>query len=424
MKIAVIGTGISGLVAARQLSLEHEVTVLESRDRIGGHTHTVPVLIGERAWQVDTGFIVYNDRNYPLFSRLLSDLGVASKETSMSLSVSAVDRDFEYCGSSLDQLLAQRANLLSPRFHGMIRDIMRFHKAADAFLAAPDACQTMGGFVAGLGLGAAFRDYYLVPIMAAVWSAQPKATLEFPALFILRFLRNHGMTQVRGRPQWRVVTGGSHSYIGPLTSPYQSQIHTCCRVDKLLRHKDGIDVCWNGSHSRRFDRVFLATHSDISLRILGDEATASERRVLAAIPYQQNDVVLHTDTSLLPRRRRAWASWNYRVHEDTARLPSVTYNMNMLQGLDAPATFCVTLNDTEAIAPSKMIARFTYSHPLFSAESAAAQARHRAINGRDGVYFCGAYWGNGFHEDGVRSASDAVSHFQADCVAQHAGEPA
>ena len=417
MRIAVIGTGISGLVAARELSREHQVTVFESADYIGGHTHTVPVDMDGREWQVDTGFIVYNRRNYPGFSRMLDELGVDTKPTSMSLSVHCSDHDFEYCGSSPNQLFSQRRNLLSPRFYGMVRDIFRFHRETDRFLADPDLSETMGALVSRLGLGQAFRDRYLVPIMAAIWSAPPRDTLDFPALFILRFLRNHGMTQVRGRPQWRVVQGGSQAYIAPLIAPFRDRIRTRCRVDALRRLPECVEVHWNGRHSSRYDRVFLATHSDTSLRILGDQATSLEREVLHAIPYQDNDVVLHTDPRLLPKRRRAWASWNYRVYPDTARPASVTYNMSMLQGLPTPTPFCVTLNDSDAIDPAAVLARFRYAHPLFTPDSPAAQAKHREVNGQDRIYFCGAYWGNGFHEDGHRSAVEAFTHFNEDRLA-------
>jgi predicted NAD/FAD-binding protein len=414
MRIAVIGTGISGLVAARNLCREHDVTVFEAADYIGGHTHTVPVQMDGKEWQVDTGFIVYNRRNYPGFSSMLDELGVATKATSMSLSVRCLDQDFEYCGSSLNQLFVQRSNLLSPRFYGMVRDIMRFHRATDDFLASPDPSETMGDFVSRLGLGSAFRDRYLVPIMAAIWSAPPRDTLDFPALFILQFLRNHGMTQVRGRPQWRVVCGGSQSYVEPLIAPFRDRIRLSCRIESLRRSPDGVELRWNGEHSAFFDRVFLATHSDTSLRILGDSATDLERDVLRAIPYQDNEVVLHSDARMLPRRRLAWASWNYRIYPGCSRPASVTYNMSMLQGLETSAPFCVTLNDSDNIAPESILARFRYAHPLFTPDSPAAQAKHRNVNGADRVYFCGAYWGNGFHEDGYGSAIEAVAHFNAD----------
>lgn len=419
MNIAIIGTGISGLVAARELSREHSITVFESENYVGGHTHTLPVEMDGREWQVDTGFIVYNTHNYPGFTRLLDELGVITKPTHMSLSVRCVDEDLEYCGSSLGQLFAQRGNLISPRFYGMVRDILRFHRETDRFLAAPDLSETMGDLVSRLGFGAAFRDHYLVPIMAAIWSAPPRDTLAFPAHFILKFFRNHGMTQLCGRPQWRVVCGGSHAYVAPLTAPFRDRIRLKSPVDRLRRLPGGVELQSNGQASL-FDRVFLATHSDTSLRILGDSATSLERKVLGSIPYQENDVLLHRDAKMLPERRRAWASWNYRVYADTARPASVTYNMSMLQGLETSSPICVTLNDNDAIDPATVFARFRYAHPLFTPETPRAQAQHRTVNGQDRVYFCGAYWGNGFHEDGLRSASEAVAHFKDDRLAARA----
>lgn len=413
MKIAVIGSGISGLVAARLLSTDHTVDVFESENRVGGHTHTVTVPYQGHHWRVDTGFIVFNHRNYPRFTNLLSELDVASMPTTMSLSVRSEADNLEYCGSSINQLFAQRRNLISRRFYRLLRDIVRFHRATDEFLANPDPDQTMLQFLRQLGAGQAFRDWYLVPIMAAIWSTEPSRTLAFPALFILRFLRNHGMTQVTGRPQWRVLRGGSASYLAPLSSSFRDRIHLATAIDCIRRTKHGVELYAGLHRAGAFDAVVLATHSDTALRILGNQATAAERAVLGAIPYQRNDVVLHNDTSLLPRNRRAWAAWNYRVGSNLDKPPVVTYNMNLLQQLDAPTIFCVTLNSDD-VAPDSEFARFRYDHPLFTAEAIAAQRRHREINGQDRVYYCGAYWGNGFHEDGVVSAETAVSHLQHD----------
>ncbi|HAR65516.1 MAG TPA: FAD-dependent oxidoreductase [Lentisphaeria bacterium] len=413
MNIAVIGSGISGLTAARKLSADHTVALFERESRLGGHTHTVTVPYEGREWHIDTGFIVFNHRNYPRFTALLRELDVPTLPTTMSLGVCSDADGIEYCGSSLSQLFAQRRNLASPRFYGMLRDIIRFHKAADAFLAKPDPKESMLNFVGHLRLGKAFREWYLVPIMAAIWSTEPARTLSFPALFILRFLRNHGMTQVKGRPQWHVLRGGSSQYLAPISASFRDRIHLHTPVDGISRTSRGAELYSGGRKIGFFDAVVIATHSDTALKLLGDQATSAEREVLGAIPYQQNDVVLHNDTSILPRSRRAWAAWNYRVGTEATKPPIVTYNMNELQRLEAPTTFCVTLN-SDAIAPEAVFARFRYDHPLFTSQAVAAQARHREINGQNRLYFCGAYWGNGFHEDGVVSGETAAAHLEAD----------
>lgn len=404
MRIAVIGSGISGLACAHYLSARHEVSVFEAGPRVGGHTATVDVQLGTRRYAVDTGFIVFNDWTYPNFIALLEELGVASRATSMGFSVSDPASGLEYAGSSLDTLFAQRRNLLSPGFLGMVRDILRFNREAVADLEAGrlGVEETLGDYLARNGYGARFSSHYLSAMGSAIWSADCATILEFPASFFLRFFRNHGLLSVTNRPQWRTIEGGSREYLGPLCARFAGRIRVDCPVEKVVRlPQGGVELVLPRGEQARFDQVVIATHSDQALAML-DTPSVAEREVLGAIPYQENDVVLHTDVRLLPRRRKTWSSWNYSLTQGSRAV--VTYNMNILQGIEAPETFCVTLNNAAAINPHKVLGRFRYDHPVFSLPGLAAQARWEEINGVADTWFCGAYWHNGFHEDGVVSA--------------------
>ena len=404
MDIAVIGSGISGLACAHYLSAEHRVHVFEANRQIGGHTATVDVELGTRRYAIDTGFIVFNDWTYPNFIALMDELGVSSKPTTMGFSVHDRERGLEYAGSGLPALFAQKRNLLSPRFLAMVRDILKFNRAAvrdlEAGSVAPEA--TLGDYLDENGYSAGFRSDYLVPMASAIWSADWKSVEAFPLQFFLRFFRNHGLLSITRRPQWRVIEGGSREYLRPLCQRFESRIHTGCTVAAVRRSDEGVTLEFADGAPRQFDHVVIASHSDQALAMLGD-ASGAEREILGAIPYQANDVVLHTDTRLLPTRRITWSSWNYRLGVDQGRA-IVTYNMNILQGLSAPETFCVTLNHSSAINPNKILGRFRYDHPVFSREGIAAQGRWDEINGPRRTWYCGAYWGNGFHEDGVVSA--------------------
>jgi predicted NAD/FAD-binding protein len=402
-KIAIVGSGISGLACAHYLHRYNSVEVLEAADRIGGHTATVDVAMGGRRFAIDTGFIVYNDWTYPNFIALMDELGVSTKATNMSFSLSDRDSGLEYAGSNLNSLFAQRRNLVSPRFLGMLRDIVRFNRESVEDLEAGriDPGMTLGEYLKRGHYGNAFRDWYLVPMGSAIWSADTPVMMEFPLEFFVRFFRNHGLLNIRNRPQWRVIEGGSREYLKPLVAGFSDGIRTGVKLEGVRRLPDGAELCFADGHSERFDRVVFACHSDQALALLQDASTA-EQEILGAIPYQDNEVVLHTDTRLLPRNERAWSSWNYLRRPDTERA-TLTYNMNILQGLDAPQTFCVTLNDTDAINPHKILGRFNYAHPVFTLEGMRAQERWQEINGGS-TWFCGAYWRNGFHEDGVYSA--------------------
>ena len=410
MRIAVVGTGISGLVAAYLLSREHELTIFEADDHIGGHTHTHAVERFGRRYAVDTGFIVFNERTYPNFIRLLDEIGVASQPTGMSFSVRCERTGLEYNGTDLNGLFAQRRNLLRPSFHRMVADILRFYREAPALLVDGDPALTLGQYLERGHYSRPFVDQHIIPMGAAVWSTDARQMLDFPARYFVQFFDNHGFLVVNGRPPWRVVCGGSHAYVGPLTRGFRERIRFRTPVRAISRKRDGVRITPWGGEAERFDAVVIATHSDQALALLSDPSPA-EREILGAIPYQRNEVVLHTDARLLPRCRRAWAAWNYHLLDPAPSGAAVTYNMNLLQGLESPEPFCVTLNRGAAIDPAKVIARLTYHHPVYTRAGVAAQARRNEISGVNRTYFCGAYWGHGFHEDGVVSGLAVARHF-------------
>lgn len=415
-KIAVIGTGIAGNLAAFRLAPEHDITVYEADSRIGGHTNTVDVMAGGKRWAVDTGFIVFNNATYPNFIALLDELGVASQDSNMSFSVRNERNGLEYNGASLNALFAQRKNLLRPSFYRMLRDILRFNREAPALLNEPANTITLGDYLHKNGYSREFVDHYIVPMGAAIWSATPDGMGAVPAGFFVRFFHNHGLLSVDDRPAWRVIKGGSNSYVEKLVAGHRDQIRLNSPVQWIRRHPEYIEVKAKGTTVERYDQVFLACHSDQALRLLADP-TPQEKEVLGAIEYQNNEAVLHTDASLMPRRRLAWAAWNYHIPAQAAMSKgrvALTYNMNILQSLKAPVQFCVTLNHRQAIDPDKIIRVINYSHPIFTERAVAAQKRHRDINGARRTYFCGAYWRYGFHEDAVLSAMNALEHFRED----------
>ncbi|WP_370258788.1 NAD(P)/FAD-dependent oxidoreductase [Marinobacter nauticus] len=404
-RIAVIGAGVSGLTAAWLLADEHDVHLFEAGDYAGGHTNTEQVEVGGRTWPVNTGFIVFNDWTYPNFIKLMDRLGVASEVSNMSFSVDCHASGLQYNGTSLNTLFAQRRNLFNLNFLKMIREILRFNKETRADLAAgtiPDG-ETLGEYLNRNGYSRYFRNYYIVPMGAAIWSAPEIVLEQFPIRFFLQFFNNHGMLSVDDRPTWRVISGGSATYVDRMMERLGEQTHLNSPVTSVKRDADGVTLVANGQE-HRFDQVIFGCHSDQALAMLED-ATDDERSILGAITYQKNDVVLHTDASVLPSNRLAWAAWNYMIPEHSTQPVSVTYNMNVLQNFDdAPETFCVTLNRSRGINPEKVIKRFEYDHPVFTLDAVAAQERYDDIGNRNRTHFCGAYWFNGFHEDGVRSA--------------------
>jgi predicted NAD/FAD-binding protein len=406
--IAVIGSGISGLGAAWLLAGRHRVTLFERNGYVGGHTHTLEVEEPEgHRVPVDTGFIVFNERNYPLLTRLFTHLGVEARDTDMSFAASIGPGDLEYSGSDLDGLFAQRANLLSPAFLGMLWDIRRFGSRCHALLAQADGFgdMSLGDFLERERLGARFRDHYLLPMAAAIWSCPTATMLDFPAAGLARFFANHGLLDVTGRPQWRTVVGGSHAYVQRLLAdlPAGTVVHDAARA--VSRTAEGVEVRLASGARQVFDEVVLACHADEALTLVAD-AGADERRLLGAFPFQTNDAWLHTDTRLMPRSRRVWSAWNYlaRPADDGGRAVSVTYWMNRLQGLDSRRDYLVSLNPLEAPRDEHVIARMTYDHPVFDRGAMAAQRELAGIQGRDRLWFCGAWTGYGFHEDGLRSA--------------------
>lgn len=408
-RIAIIGSGISGLTCAWLLRNKYDVHVFEENDYYGGHTQTTDVELDGKIWPVNTGFIVFNDWTYPNFIRLMDLLGVKSEESDMSFSVKSETTGLEYNGHTLNTLFAQRRNILRPSFWGMIRDIIRFNKETRAELKADtlDRKETLGSYLQRNKYGNAFRDNYIVPMGAAVWSASEAMMMEFPLYFFVRFFNNHGMLSVDDRPQWRVITGGSRTYVERILEDLPSaQVHLNTPVDAVKRSSGHVEITTHrGTES--FDQVIFACHSDQALRMLNaaDDASPKEQEILGAIPYKMNDVVLHTDRDILPKRPLAWAAWNYHIDGNKQDSVAVTYYMNRLQNFDdAPVHFCVTLNKTAAIDPKKIIRQFKYAHPVFTLEGMAAQQRHSEISGIERTHFCGAYWFNGFHEDGVCSA--------------------
>lgn len=412
-KIAIVGTGISGLVSAYLLNREHDVHVFEANDYIGGHTATVDVEVAGSSWAIDTGFIVFNDRTYPHFERLLAQLGVKAKPTEMSFSVNNVQTGLEYNGHNLDTLFAQRRNLFNPKFWCFIAEILRFNAKCKSLWAeqAVDPELTLGDFLRQQNFSRFFSEHYILPMGAAIWSSSLADMEAFSLLFFIRFFHNHGLLNINDRPQWYVIEGGSRSYIEPLIADFKEKIQLNTAVTRVERGEDGVVLTLNNGQQAYFDEVVLACHSDQSLAMLAD-ASEQERKILADLAYSANDVVLHTDTRLLPKREKAWAAWNYQLNGQRDNPASVTYNMNILQGLpvDAP-TFCVTLNQSHAIASDKILREFKYMHPVFNQASLAAQQNRQQICGQRHTHFAGAYWYNGFHEDGVRSALDVCQRF-------------
>ncbi|MAA72875.1 MAG: FAD-dependent oxidoreductase [Bermanella sp.] len=411
-KIAVIGSGIAGLTSAHLLSREHEVSLFEANDYIGGHTHTRPVELQGKVYPVNTGFIVFNDWTYPNFIKLMDQLGVKSEDSDMSFSVRDENTGIEYNGTSINSLFAQRRNLFRPSFLRMVKDILRFNKQTVSALENDEIGEgeTLGEFVAKHGYSKSFVNHYIVPMGAAIWSASEDMMMDFPLKFFLQFFNNHGMLSVDERPQWRVLTGGSQSYVEPITRPFKERIHLNTPITKVERSSEGVTL-YSHDKSFEFDQVIFSCHSDQALNMLADPSQL-ESDILGALPFQKNDVILHTDDSMMPKRKLAWASWNYHIPQRKSDTAMLTYNMNILQNFhDAPETILVTLNRSQEIDPSKILSKYSYAHPVFTLDGIKAQQRHAEISGQNRSHYCGAYWFNGFHEDGVNSALRVVKQF-------------
>ncbi|RSD31415.1 NAD(P)/FAD-dependent oxidoreductase [Vibrio pectenicida] len=415
MNIAIIGSGISGLTCGYYLHQDHDVTVFESNDYVGGHTATIDINFDGQHYAVDSGFIVFNDRTYPNFMALMQEIGVEGVESQMSFSVRNDANGLEYNGHTLATLFAQKRNWLNPKFYSFIFEILRFNKEVKE-IAKQDVSLdlTLGEFISSRKFSRFFCDNYILPMGAAIWSSTLADMRAFPLTFFARFFLNHGLLDITNRPQWYVIKGGSREYIKPLTKGFADRIRLNTSIDGVSRDQAGVTIYVNGQ-SERFDHVIFACHSDQALSLIKDSNSA-EYAVLSKLAYQANEVIIHTDESLLPKRKAAWAAWNYRLsgsNEEQDRAPTLTYNMNILQHIEAPKTFCVSLNSNEQIDQEKVLRRFVYHHPVFNHQSIKAQSRKEEINGVCNTWFCGAYWYNGFHEDGVKSALDVVRGVKA-----------
>ena len=414
MKIAIIGSGISGLTSAYLLNRNHDITVFEANDYIGGHTHTHNIKIKDKEYAVDTGFIVYNERTYPNFIKLLDTLGVERQLSTMGFSVKSASEDYEYAGESLNSLFAKRSNIFRLGFLRMLYEMYRFGKKSDSTGLGLDVSITLGTYLRSENYSNEFINYFIIPMGAAIWSTPANKVLDMPAYFFIKFFYNHGMLEIINRPKWWVIKDGSSAYIKNIIKGFESKINLSSPIRTVSRLDNGIEIeTANSEKSLMFDAVVFATHSDQALAMLTDP-TEKEKDILRSIPYQKNEVLLHTDSSVLPKRKLAWASWNYQLDSNPESPVVLTYNMNILQGLDCDETFCVTLNDHQSVDKSKVLKKITYHHPLFTVKGIEAQKRKLEISGVNNTYYCGAYWHNGFHEDGVVSAIEVCKHFGED----------
>ncbi len=415
MRIAVIGSGISGLACAWWLSRNHEAHLFEKDDRLGGHTHTHTIETSLGPKQIDSGFIVHNEKTYPNLIRLFAELGVVREDSNMSWGVTGDETRIEYSSRGLGGFFASRRRLFAPGQWQLLRDIVRFNREASSLLHEGEAERmTLGDFVEERGYSRIFRDYYLFPTVAAIWSTAPGKVLEFPAATLIRFFENHGLLALNAHPQWKVLKGGSSVYIGKLIAPLGANIHKGKAVVRVTREPGGVAVKCDGEQSQSFDQVVLATHGPQALRMLAD-ASSHEREILEPFGVSNNEAILHTDLSVLPKRKAAWASWNYRIPAEHGAPATLTYDMNRLESLGTPERYLVTLNSADRLDPRKILRRMNYQHPLFTLSAVRAQSRWAEISGVDRVHFCGAYWRNGFHEDGYWSALRVVQALGVPC---------
>ena len=411
LNIAVIGSGISGLTTAHLLSRKHNITLFEKNDYIGGHTHTHSIEEEGTIYNVDSGFIVYNENTYPNFIKLLDSLNVKRQHSSMGFSVKSYNKDFEYSGNSLSAVFSKKSNLFNPYFLNMLRSIIRFNKNSVKDLETMNESTLLIDYLKSKNYSDYFINYYIIPMAASIWSTSPNFILEMPAIFFIRFFDNHGLLKITNRPQWWVIKNGSKQYVKKILDDFNGTIHLNTTINELKRESNKVYIKINND-TKIFDAVVLATHSDQSLSIIKD-LSDNEKNVLGKIKYQKNTALIHTDTSILPKRKKAWSSWNYLLDKNDNKV-ILTYNMNILQSLKSKKTYCVTLNNTDMINDNKIIKKITYHHPLFTKESVYAQSQKNLICGVNNTYFCGAYWGNGFHEDGVNSALDVCKKFGID----------
>jgi predicted NAD/FAD-binding protein len=410
MKIAIIGSGISGNTLAYYLNPHHQIALFESNDRIGGHSHTHHIDVFNQKVSVDTGFIVFNKKTYPNFLKLLHELKVPYENSAMSFSVKDSQKDFEYNGTNLNALFAQRKNFINPSFYKMIREILRFNKSSIILLSGDEEI-SLGDYLKREGYSDFFKKYYILPMGSAIWSSNIKTMMQFPAKFFIQFFNNHGMLNINDRPQWLTISGGSINYVDKMIKPFRKKIKLNQNIKYVERKKDHIAI-HHKDRVEKFDWVFFACHSDEALKLI-KSPSFHEKNILKAIPYTDNEVILHYDDHFMPKRKLAWAAWNYHIDDNANSPASLTYNMNILQNLKTEVPLLVTLNPLQKINKKKIIKTLSYAHPQYSLRSIDAQSKYHLISGVNRTSFAGAYWGNGFHEDGVKSALDAIQQFNA-----------
>jgi predicted NAD/FAD-binding protein len=410
MKIAIIGSGISGNTLAYYLNPHHQIALFESNDRIGGHSHTHHIDVFNQKVSVDTGFIVFNKKTYPNFLKLLHELKVPYENSAMSFSVKDSQKDFEYNGTNLNALFAQRKNFINPSFYKMIREILRFNKSSIILLSGDEEI-SLGDYLKREGYSDFFKKYYILPMGSAIWSSNIKTMMQFPAKFFIQFFNNHGMLNINDRPQWLTISGGSINYVDKMIKPFRKKIKLNQNIKYVERKKDHIAI-HHKDRVEKFDWVFFACHSDEALKLI-KSPSFHEKNILKAIPYTDNEVILHYDDHFMPKRKLAWAAWNYHIDDNANSPASLTYNMNILQNLKTEVPLLVTLNPLQKINKKKIIKTLSYAHPQYSLRSIEAQSKYHLISGVNRTSFAGAYWGNGFHEDGVKSALDAIQQFNA-----------
>ena len=406
MKIAIVGAGISGNAIAHLLHKEHKITLFEKNDRIGGHSHTHKIQIEDKTISVDTGFIVFNKKTYPLFTSLLDQLGVDYEDSNMSFSVFSKLSGLEYNGTNLNTLFSQRKNLFNFKFIKMVLEIFRFNKKALELLSTKEEI-TLGDYLANHNYSSYFSKHYILPMGSAIWSSNIETMLNFPAKFFVKFFHNHGMLNINDRPQWLTITGGSESYVKKLCEPFINSIKLNSNIRFIERMENKVIIHHNQG-SENFDYLFMACHSNEALKLIKDTSYV-EKELLGSIPYADNDVYLHTDASIMPKHKLSWAAWNYNIDNKNHEPISLTYNMNILQNIKSESPLLVTLNPKSNIDPKKIIKKLNYSHPTFNIDGINAQKKHHLISGVNRTFYAGAYWGNGFHEDGVKSAYDVVN---------------
>ncbi|MDA8561649.1 FAD-dependent oxidoreductase [Gammaproteobacteria bacterium] len=401
MRIAIVGSGISGLTAAFLLNKKHDVYVFEKENWIGGHTHTLDVIENNRNLAIDTGFIVFNDKTYPYFNKLLNKLGVEKQKTTMSFSVANQYRGIEYNGTDLKGIFAQRQNILNINFIKMLVSILKLNKIAKG-ITKLDYNLSLADFISEYKINHYTVENYLLPMCCAIWSCEQEQMLDTPARFLFNFLNNHGMLNINDRPQWYTVKNGSKQYVNALVGSESIKFYKDSPVQKVIRTESSVKIN-TSNESHVFDKVIMATHANDTLTLI-ENPNSEEANILSCFPYQDNHVALHTDTSVLPKNRRAWAGWNYRVDEGNKQSCRLSYNMNILQNIQSKTTYCVSVNQSDLIDKNKLIAEFTYAHPVYTQSGLKAQKQQLAISGVNNIFYCGAYWRYGFHEDGVRSA--------------------